>query len=106
LDKCGNNLPTARQIAGCGTQTAALAFGGNTPVGAGLQQKNMMEQLDKSWKYEYSKERSTGAGTSNCSNRFWWISWNYQLLQQQKNMMEQVGQHLLQLWQQVDPRFH
>jgi hypothetical protein len=39
-----NPLNTARWIiAGAGTQTAALAFGGNVPPALQEQQKNMME---------------------------------------------------------------
>jgi hypothetical protein len=44
----GNNMNTARYgLAGAGTQTAALAFGGETfpPTILQQQQKNMMEQL-------------------------------------------------------------
>jgi hypothetical protein len=37
------SLNTARDdLAGCGTQTAGLAFGGNIPVLLQQQQKNMM----------------------------------------------------------------
>jgi hypothetical protein len=42
----GGNLNTARQqLAGCGTQTAGLAFGGFTTVNPCNAQKNMMVQL-------------------------------------------------------------
>ncbi len=34
-----------RNVAGFGTQTAGLAFGGFTPPGSKLQPKNMMDQL-------------------------------------------------------------
>jgi hypothetical protein len=50
MDQLGLLIPglnTARNaLAGCGTQTAALAFGGNDPApGLQVQQKNMMDQL-------------------------------------------------------------
>jgi hypothetical protein len=39
-----NPVNTAREsLAGAGTQTAGLAFGGETPGGVQQQQKNMME---------------------------------------------------------------
>jgi hypothetical protein len=43
----GNNMNTARDqlLAGAGTQTAALAFGGELPGPIQQQQKNMMEHL-------------------------------------------------------------
>jgi hypothetical protein len=41
----GGNLNTARNnLAGAGTQTAGLAFGGNTTTAVAIQ-KNMMDQL-------------------------------------------------------------
>jgi hypothetical protein len=33
------------ELAGCGTQTAALAFGGDIPAVLQVQRKNMMDQL-------------------------------------------------------------
>jgi hypothetical protein len=45
LGQAGGNLATARRsLAGCGTQTSALGFGGYTTVNQ-LPQKNIMEPL-------------------------------------------------------------
>jgi hypothetical protein len=61
------SLNTARRsLAGAGTQTAALAFGGydstSTPLVIQVQQKNMMVQVGQQWKFKYSKKDLAGGG--------------------------------------------
>jgi hypothetical protein len=48
----GGNLTTARYaLAGAGTQTAALAFGGDNPPALQLLQKNIMVHLGHQWNF-------------------------------------------------------
>jgi hypothetical protein len=67
----GNNMNTARRgLGGAGTQTAALAFGGNHHL-LQVQQKNMMEQLGQlSRKFKYSKRDLAGCGTQTAALAF------------------------------------
>jgi hypothetical protein len=71
----GNPLNTARNgLAGAGTQTAALAFGGEvSPAKLQEQQKNMMDQLgQQSRKFKYCKICFSRCWYSNCWFSFWW----------------------------------
>jgi hypothetical protein len=74
----GNNLNTARaSLAGAGTQTASLGFGGNTGAETGATERIRWLYLDKCPKvYEYCKKGVlAGCGTTNSSFRFWWLYW-------------------------------
>jgi hypothetical protein len=77
LDKNPTGLNTARAyLAGCGTQTAALAFGGPPVTGA-------TEEYDGStWTanptgLNTARTYLAGCGTQTCSFSFWWNSTNY-----------------------------
>jgi hypothetical protein len=70
----GNNMNTARDLGGAGTQTAALAFGGTFTGSANL---NATEEYDgATWtsvnpliqQESFSRLRNT-----NCSISFWWL---------------------------------
>jgi hypothetical protein len=78
-------------LAGCGTQTAALAFGGYYQL-IQEQQKNMMEHLGQQSGTMNTVRTISRSRNSNSSFSFWWSS-RY-IKQQQKNMMVLVGQHL------------
>jgi hypothetical protein len=59
----GNNINTARNyLAGAGTQTAALAFGGDRWSSCYMQQKNMMEHSWTSSSGSLNTARRTLAG--------------------------------------------
>jgi hypothetical protein len=60
-------------LAGAGTQTAALAFGGYAPTAPIKQQKNTMEHLGHQRKFKYSKIPSRRSRTTNSSLSFWWF---------------------------------
>jgi hypothetical protein len=66
------NLNTARsRLAGAGTQTAALAFGGIIPTNYRLQQKNMMEQVGQhNPKFKTARIALGGAGTNSAGLAF------------------------------------
>jgi hypothetical protein len=84
-------------IAGCGTQTAGLAFGGDIPpITGATEEYNGSTWATKSWKFEYSKKRDDRRSwyTNSCFS-FWWQMFHQILQEQQKNMMEQVGQQIL-----------
>jgi hypothetical protein len=72
----GGNVSTARYaLAGAGTQTAALAFGGDIPPGFQLPQKNIMVllgQMVELWQQEdiYNEVRNSNGRVS-----FWWYWW-------------------------------
>jgi hypothetical protein len=94
---------TARyQIAGAGTQTAALGFWWYVPV-SGQEQVSTTDEEYSGTTWATSPGSMNTARRCCCrrrnfifSNRFWWLSGAAypELLQlQQKNMMEQVGQH-------------
>ena len=53
------DLNTAEMgIGGAGTQTAALAFGGNGPPLNRCTQKNLgMEQVGQKWRFKYNKSK-------------------------------------------------
>jgi hypothetical protein len=59
-------------LAGAGTQTAALGFGGNPPIQE--QQKNMMEQVGQLLLQVWQLQEAflAGAGTQSISFSFWW----------------------------------
>jgi hypothetical protein len=67
-------MNTAREaLAGAGTQTAALAFGGYT----GTAYTGATEEYDgtnwtTSWKFKYSKILFRRLWNSNSSISFWW----------------------------------
>jgi hypothetical protein len=73
LGLAGGNLATARRVlAGCGTQTAGLAFGGYTTT-----YSNATEEYDGSaWtaggNMNTARQDLGGCGTTNSRFRFWW----------------------------------
>jgi hypothetical protein len=88
------------ELAGFGTQTAALAAGGEIAPGTAQlqqQQKNIMViAWSSSNNLGIQQEGYLGsAGTQTAGLSFWWI-YSYQLAfsKQQKNMMELLGQLL------------
>jgi hypothetical protein len=88
-----------RALAGCGTQTAALAFGGSPPT-IQEQQKNMTVLLGLNpTGLNTARRYLGGCRNSNCSFRFWW--WTTPTpspeQEQQKNMMDQLGHQVLSL---------
>jgi hypothetical protein len=93
-------LNTARLgVAGAGTQTAALAFGGFVPPAT---YSGATEEYDGStWASNptgLNTVRRLLAGCRNTNSRFsiWWKWYFYlQLQEQQKNMMDQLGQQIL-----------
>jgi hypothetical protein len=70
-NKSWNSMNTARELGAAGIQTAALAFGGDFQV-IQQQQKNMMEHLDKHYKFGYSKKSHSRIRYSNICFSFWW----------------------------------
>jgi hypothetical protein len=90
------SLNTARYyLGGCGTQTAALAFGGTTATAS----TGATEEYDGStWtsnpKFKYSKISINSSGTQTAALAFGGEV-IHQLQEQQKNMMVQLGQILL-----------
>jgi hypothetical protein len=82
-----------KNVAGAGTQTAGLAFGGYTATVIQEQQKNMMEHLDNfSCKYATARSVLGGAGTQSSALAF---GGDIHLLQeQQKNGQVQHQQQL------------
>jgi hypothetical protein len=75
LDFKSNPLNTARFLAGAGTQTAGLAFGGGNPSVTGATE----EYDGNSWTTSpnlntarlFSRSRNT-----NSSGSFWWFRWH------------------------------
>jgi hypothetical protein len=92
-------LNTARYaLAGAGTQTAALAFGGADPVGPPVTIAT--EEYDGTtwttiWKSLNTARPFSRSWNSNSSFSFWWTPPGTHLIQQQqKNIMEHLGQVL------------
>jgi hypothetical protein len=92
-----NSMNTARLLlAGCGIQTAALAFGGidHTCYYRSNRRIRWNKLGNKSRKFKHSKRLFSRCWYTNGSFSFWW--WIHLLQQQQKNGMEQVLQQQLQ----------
>jgi hypothetical protein len=72
--KSRTGLNTARRnLAGCGTQTAALGFGGyGPPANTGATEEYDGTTWTISWKFKYSKKGLGRSRNSNCSFSFWW----------------------------------
>jgi hypothetical protein len=89
----GGNLNTARAgLAGAGTQTAGLAFGGYTHHLLQEQQKNTMEHLGQVWKFRIRRRYNQVGRYTNSSFSFGGTDSIMLLQQKQKLMMAQVGQ--------------
>jgi hypothetical protein len=63
-------------IAGAGTQTAGLAFGGIDYLVTGRIQKNMMVIVGHLVKFKHSKIWFSRSWYTNSSFSFWWLSWS------------------------------
>jgi hypothetical protein len=73
LGQPGGNLGTARQyLAGCGTQTAALAFGGYTTGMLNQLQKNMMVLLGPGGNLNTARF-TCRCWYTNSRISFWWL---------------------------------
>jgi hypothetical protein len=71
---------TARsELAGAGTQTSALAFGGELPgpatTGATEEYNGSLGQ--QSWKFKYFKKKFSRSRNTNCCFSIWWYSTCY-----------------------------
>jgi hypothetical protein len=86
------SLNTARRdLAGCGTQTAALAFGGEIAAATGATEEYDGTTWTSVNSMNTARDVLGGAGTQTAALGF---GGNIHLLQEQpKNMMEHLGQH-------------
>jgi hypothetical protein len=83
------------EIRGCGTQTAALSFGGEIPPFTGATEEYDGSTWTNTGTMNTARGIIAGAGTQTAALAFG--GYNPQLIQQQqKNMMEQVGQQSTQ----------
>jgi hypothetical protein len=85
-------LNTARNdLAGCGTQTAALAFGGEYPIKTATEEYDGSTWTSNPTGLNTARDALAGVGTQTSALAFGGIT---DLLQlgQQKNMMELLGQ--------------
>jgi hypothetical protein len=67
-------LNTARRAlgTGCGTQTAGLAFGGNSPITGATEEYNGTSWATSPGSLNTARRSLRGAGYANSSFRFWW----------------------------------
>jgi hypothetical protein len=69
----GNNMNTARRIlAGCGTQTAALAFGGGPPNTGATEEYNGSTWATITPGLNTVRRALAGAGIQNSCFSIWW----------------------------------